>query len=248
MTDRRRARGRPSRGLLSDHVRDELLRRIHSGELAVGSKLPNEQELCDLFEVSRITVREAVRSLVEAGYLNRLHGSGTFVAFRPSARHTLDRNLSYTKMIDEAGMRPSRRVLAVEREPIDDLVAKRLGVSVDDEVYRIDRVRYADEHPAIFSVDTIPVSVLGDDVPEDRFGASFYSLLSSVGHEIATAEATLLPVLADARHEEILGVPEGSPLLHIAQVDSTTSGLRVIHSLEWHVPGVFELTLLRRPG
>ena len=67
-------RGRP---LLADVVRSELTRLILGGEFAVGSKLPNEDRLCERFGVSRVTIREAVRGLIEDGLVIRprpLHG------------------------------------------------------------------------------------------------------------------------------------------------------------------------------
>lgn len=241
------SRVRASDRLLADQVRDQLLSAVHSGALEVGAKIPNEQQLCDTFGVSRVTVREAVRSLVEAGYLNRVHGSGTYVAFRPSARHSLERNLSYSTMIEEAGMRPTRRLISVDRGQASDEDANRLGIESGDPVIRVERVRHADEHPVISSVDTLPSEMLGD-VSDEALAGSLYDLLQARGHKIAHAEATLLPVVANAQQAAILGVTPRSPLLHIAQVDWLTDGRAAMYSREWHVPGVFQLTLLRRPS
>jgi GntR family transcriptional regulator len=85
-----------------------------TGKLRVGTKLVNEQGLATRFDVSRSSVREAVSALVTAGYLERHHGSGTFVVGLPGPRHALDATLSYTHMIAEAGMTPGMRVLSVE--------------------------------------------------------------------------------------------------------------------------------------
>ncbi|MBW3618820.1 MAG: GntR family transcriptional regulator [Actinobacteria bacterium] len=238
---------RSSGRLLTDRVRDQLLSAIHSGELEVGTKIPNEQQLCATFGVSRITVREAVRSLVEGGYLDRVHGSGTYVAFRPSARHSLEQNLSYTAMIREAGMRPSRRLVQLERDGASEHEAAFLQIGAHDEVVRVRRVRYADESPVISSIDTIPAAILGD-VDDSAFGGSLYNMLESAGNKVSHAEATVLPVIADADLADILSVDIGSPLLHISQVDWVAGGHAVMFSREWHVPGVFELSLLRRPS
>lgn len=236
---------RGSRRLLTDHVRDELLRAIHAGKLETGDKVPNEGQLCELFGVSRVTIREAVRSLVEAGYLDRVQGSGTYVAFRPSARHSLERNLSYTRLIEDAGMRFSRRLLAVTRDTATAREADQLGIAADAAVVRVERVRLADDRPAIHSRDTLPEALVAG-IDDDAFGRSLYDLLDSVGHTVTAGEATLLPVLAEPPHDEVLDVAAGSPLLHIGQTDSTAAGVAVMRSLEWHVPGIFELTLLRR--
>lgn len=56
-----------------------LLRAIGSGEYSVGSLLPPEAALCDQYEVSRTTVREALRQLSEQGVVEKMHGIGTVV-------------------------------------------------------------------------------------------------------------------------------------------------------------------------
>lgn len=234
------------RQLLSDHVRDLLLQGIHAGRWDVGEKLPNEHELGRTFGVSRVTLREAVRSLVEAGYLNRVHGSGTYVAFRPSARHSLDRNLSYTRLIEEAGMRFARRVLNVTREPASADEAERMGIRPGDEVARVERVRLADDRPVIYSLDAIPAAILPGHISDEDLSGSLYELLRHSDHEVVKGDASLVPVLATPSHAEVLEVAVGSPLLHLDQVDVTNRGQPVMRSLEWHVPGVFELALVRR--
>ena len=88
-----------SRGSRVEEVRLGLLTDLTSGALPVGAKLVNEIELATRFTVSRLTVREAVSALVTAGYLERRHGSGTYVVGLPGPRHALDATLSYTRMI-----------------------------------------------------------------------------------------------------------------------------------------------------
>jgi len=60
-------------------ISEELLSDIGAGKFPVGPMLPTELELCERFEVSRFTVREALRRLHEMGLLHRRRGSGTMV-------------------------------------------------------------------------------------------------------------------------------------------------------------------------
>ena len=96
----------PGKSLLADRLRDELLEEMTSSQLPPGTKLPTEGELVKRFGVSRATVREAVTSLVEAGYVTRRHGSGSYVAERRRMPHGLDSTLSYLAMIESAGALP----------------------------------------------------------------------------------------------------------------------------------------------
>ena len=95
---------RPS---LADTVRRGLLDDLVVGQLSPGDKLPNEDRIGERFGVSRATVREAVLGLLEAGYLTRRHGSGTYVSKAPRSRHPLDATVDYTAMIRAAGHTPT---------------------------------------------------------------------------------------------------------------------------------------------
>ncbi|MER6530555.1 GntR family transcriptional regulator, partial [Streptomyces sp. NPDC001508] len=74
------------RPTLVDEVREGLIESITNGTYGVGDRLPNEQEIGEQFNVSRATVREAYRQLIDAGYLHRRHGAGTFVSRASASR------------------------------------------------------------------------------------------------------------------------------------------------------------------
>ncbi len=90
---------------LSFSVRDELAGRITSGAIPPGSRLPPEPQLAEDFGVSRATLREALRSLEEDGFVTRRRGAGTFATHRPRLRNNLDVNFGVTEAIRASGMR-----------------------------------------------------------------------------------------------------------------------------------------------
>jgi DNA-binding GntR family transcriptional regulator len=244
------AGGARSRTTLAEHVRDELVACLVDGEFLMGSKLPNEQELGDRFGVSRATVREAVRGLLEAGYLARRHGSGTYVIGTPR-QHTLDTNLSYLEMISAAGMEPGLTVLSTEVRGPDPDETKRLRLREEDLLLTVERIRTADGRPVVYSRDRIPCALLSMGESDNarralRLDASLYRLLASVGAGVRSAAATLLPVLADEELARLLAVAAGTPLQHIDQTDYDDTGRPVMVSSEWHVPDVLPLRLNRR--
>lgn len=238
--------GRP---LLADVVRDGLRRAVITGTYPPGSKLPNEDALAERFTVSRATIREAVRGLVEEGYLSRRQGSGTYVTARPLLRNSLDRNFSYTSYLESTGVKAGRRTLDIRTIPATDAVAEHLLLEPGATVVEIRRVRTADDRPAVYSVDRLPADIV--DAARDRagLGGSMYALLASLGHPILHGEAVISPASADAELAAVLEVPEGTLLQHLEQVDVDAAGRRVMLSLEWHVPSVIELRVYRRgPG
>jgi DNA-binding GntR family transcriptional regulator len=236
------ARSRISR---VEKVREGLLHDLFTGKLHVGTKLVNEERLATRFDVSRSSVREAVSALVTAGYLERHHGSGTYVVGLPGPRHALDATLSYTHMIAEAGMTPGMRVLSVETRRATHVEGVALNLAREEPIRRLERLRTADGRPVIYSVDVIPESVVSS-VTNTTFDRSLYDVLSSIGEPVASADAVLTPITAGRHLSRQLKVKVGSALQQIVEVDFTKSGQPVVFSTEWHVPGVFELRVHRR--
>lgn len=224
-------------------MREELLNDVLNGTYSSGVKLPNEDELAERAGVSRATVREAVGGLVEAGYLTRRHGSGTFVAGTLPRRHALDASVSYTSMIREAGMTPGLVILDQSEHDANAEEAAQLEVPEGERLLSVERIRTADGRPVVFSVDRLPRSYAPSDAKLD---ASLYGVLARGGHQVQSASARLVPVIAQQRLALMLEVEPETPLLHIDQVDYDSFGHPVMLSAEWHVADAFELHLNRR--
>jgi GntR family transcriptional regulator len=239
-------RGRP---LLADVVRSDLRRAILAGEFPLGSKLPNEQQLCDRFNVSRVTIREAVRGLIEDGYVVRRQGSGTYVTRRPQLMNSLDTNFSYTEYIEGSGLKPGLKVLAARSTGADAPTAEALGLSPGDPILEVRRIRTADRRPAIYSIDALPADLADLVVDHDALRGSLYRLLTAAGHPVAHGDAVVQPTVADRDLAGVLDVVPGTPLQYVTQVDYDIDGRPVMRSREWHAPSVIELRVFRRgPG
>ncbi len=233
------------RSTLIEQVRDHLYRDLMDGVFPPGTKLPNEQELAERYDVSRITIRDAVGGLVTSGLVTRRQGSGTYVNAALPRRHSLDSTVSYTSMIAASGMKAGEIVLSRVTRPAQADEIAALRVDQGTELVCLERIRTADETPVIYSEDRIPAPLVAD-VPPRRLDASLYTALADAGSPVVSASATLVPVLADARLARLLGVRRGSPLLAIDEIDFDGDGRPVMLSAEWHVPGVFEMHLNRR--
>jgi GntR family transcriptional regulator len=234
---------------LADLVRNELKELIVSGKAPVGSRLPSEADLCDQYNVSRITLREAVQGLVQEGYVVRRQGSGTYVTRRPALQNSLDSNFSYTEYLARAGIRAGKKVLSARAVVASEETAEALGLEEDSRVVEVRRLRTADGRPAVYSVDSLPVDLASVPADKPAFTGSLYKLLAEKGHYVDHGEAIVAPALADAELASLLRVGEGTLLQHLTQIDYDGADRPVLFSLEWHVPSVFELRVYRRgPG
>jgi len=233
------------RTLLADRLRDELLEEITSSQLQPGAKLPSEGQLAKRFNVSRATVRDAVRALVEAGYVTRRRGSGSYITERRRMPHGLDSTLSYLAMIESAGARAGMQILdaAFEECAKDDAP---LQLNPGEMVLAVERVRTADDRPVIYSLDRIPSRVLRTDLDLQNMDPSLFALLRSSGHAADHATATLRAVVSTSHTAKVLGVRRGKPLLYIEEVDYGRDGTPVMLSREWHVSEAFDVRINRK--
>jgi DNA-binding GntR family transcriptional regulator len=247
--DRRREAGRRS---LRRAVRERLVRLIAGGRWRPGERLPSEPKLAQDLGVSRATLRDALRSLEEDGFVTREHGAGTFVTFRPRLRNNLDVNFGVTRLIEAHGLEPGVASLTVTRAMPDEECVEKLALGRGEEVVVLERVRTADGTPVVFSREILPTAILaGRTHLLDELGSgSLYEFLRrELGVVVEHGVATLRPAEASARIAVLLEQPERALLLLVSQVDFDLEGRPVLLSHDHHLADAFELTVVRRgPG
>jgi GntR family transcriptional regulator len=246
----RRLADRPE--LRTATVREEMARRIEDGRWKAGDRLPAEPELATAFGVSRATLRDALRSLEEDGFVTRIRGAGTFVTHRPRLKNNLDVNFGVTDLIRSMGMRPGTEAVGTTAGTCSPDEAGRLDLAAEAPVFRVRRVRTADGRPVVLSTDVVPGWLLaGRPDAVDRLGeASLYDLLErELGITIRQGVASIRPANAGQDVAELLAVPQGTLLLYLLQVDYDAEGRPVLLSHEHHLADAFEITVVRRgPG
>ncbi len=123
-----------------------IQQKIDTGEWRVGQKLPSENDLVAMLEVSRMTINRALRELTQQGLIRRVHGLGSFVAETP--RHASLIELQDIALeIELRGKRHSSRVLALTTVEADAEIAGQMGFPVGAPVYYLGAVHLQDDTP-----------------------------------------------------------------------------------------------------
>lgn len=136
-------------GLIREH--------IEKGFLQVGDMLPPELEICERFDVSRSTVRQALFALEKEGLLVRERGRGTFVS-QPRARHSLGNLYDFRAELGKIGATLRTKILAFERIEAPALeLTRRLGLPKGQGIYKIVRLRMAEEEPILLETIFLPM-------------------------------------------------------------------------------------------
>lgn len=83
-------------------IHNQIKKDIEAGKWKIGEKIPSERELAENFSVSRMTLRQAIQTLVDEGILERKIGSGTFVA-RKKVQEKMSGITSFTEITEAQG-------------------------------------------------------------------------------------------------------------------------------------------------
>jgi GntR family transcriptional regulator len=196
----------------------ERLREKITGEMNPGEKIPSENELIAEYAVSRNTVREAIDTLIKQGLVQRVKGKGTFV-IGDRLQTGLSHLASFTEEIQRLGMRPSSRLLKLQRILPPSKIGNKLQLAEGREVFLVERLRLANGKPMALNASYHPCDLLPTLDQEDVCNGSIYHLIETKYHlSIGYAKQFLKPTIATEYEAELLQVKTGSALLQVEGV------------------------------
>lgn len=238
---------RPS---LSNTVRDQILADlILNGAVAPGERLPTEAELCERYEVSRITVRAAMRSLRDTGYIDVRQGIGSTVLPRAKALASgLDQLSSLDSLAtDHNGL--STAAVEIDEVPLNEDLATQFSLPAGTPTLVIRRVKMYQGTPVAWIVDYVPEGFIAFETLRNEFSGSVLDvLLDHRELQVEYSDATLTAIPAGRELAERLHVAVGTPVISLAEVTLTRSGEAINVSHCWMLPEHFRFTLRRRRG
>ena len=204
-------------------IEDFIKKNIKNGTFKNNETIYPERKLCEMFKVTRMTVRQAINNLVSEGYLYRQKGSGTYVS---DQKMTKGRSglTSFTEDIEISGMRPHSVVLSMKTIKATEHIAKKLNITLNEPVYEIERVRYADDEAWGYEIVFRPYHFTPELDQEDLNGSMFVDL-ENRGLKIAYSDQTIEAVLAYEKTAEYLEIKENDPLLLIKSTTFLDNGV-----------------------
>ncbi len=155
----------------------EIVRQqIDSGILQPNDQLPTEDVLSQQHQVSRGTVREAIRRLIDEGLIRREQGKGTFVAGQTPTTPLFSLT-SFADDMRRQNRTPSTKLLQAEVIPATATLAEKLAMSQGDPIIYIARLRLADGQPVVYETRYLAKTLCPDLLTEDLENSSIHWLL-----------------------------------------------------------------------
>lgn len=202
-------------------IQNLLLQRIKNGDYQEGQLIPKEVDLAEQLNVSRPTVRHAIRNLVQGGYLERRKKRGTIVTqtkIKQQFTHVIE---SYNTEIQNNGLVAKIQVLNFSTEKASDEVAEALTIKPNTEVYKLVRLRSADNKPVVFVVTYLPIAQLPDLQKIDFTHHSLYSELAKAGLEITHVSRKIEVHPATEEEAQLLETDIKAPIFYFHTIGFT---------------------------
>lgn len=207
----------------------DLRRRIESGEFAAG--FPGELSLTEEYEVSRHTIREALRVLRGEGVLRSQRGKPTIV--EPTVyRQSLGTLSSLFDSVAAQGATPRSDVLRLATT-VNASVSADLGLPDDTELVVIERLRYADDQPIAHDVSWLPADIAHPLLDADLSHAALYTALQQMGVSIDGGAERVTAEPAPRHIASLLELAQDAPVL-LLERRATAHG-RPVEWRETHV-------------
>jgi GntR family transcriptional regulator len=186
-----------------------------------GQKIPSENELSQMFAVSKMTVRQAINQLVQEGLLISKKGSGTFVSEknRVPDKYSIEFAGSMDQIFNQAQKARSKSVVMAPIKAFNSIRAK-LNLSEEEKtVMQIKRVRQVKDIPFSYAVNYLPLDI-GLKVKKKVLLSRPLLQILEQDLKISFMEAyqTIEASFSDTEVSEKLGIPLGTPLLFVDRI------------------------------
>ena len=194
---------------LADLIRKQVERK----ELHPNDRLPSERELCEMYHISRITVRKALNTLIQEGLVQSAAGKGTFVT-EPAFNEELRPLSSFTQDLQRRGLDASSRVLEAIILPADDLISSKLHIPRGAEVVRLSRLRIANQLPVAIQTTELPHHLCPGLLEINFSDRSLYDVLCQQYHlSLSHSDTVIMAALAQPGEAALLQLKRPAAVL-----------------------------------
>lgn len=233
---------------IGSRAREAVMELIARDELKAGDKLPSEAELAKLFNISRPTLREALKLLEQDGLILTTHGRGRFLSAAATLRveRPITAYESITSMLRELGYRPQTRLISLREHPADKEVARALRCRAGMPVISLERLRLEGNDPLVYCVEVVRRDSLPDELDRDAFKGSLNDLLERKRKRPRMSSASVSAVDLPKAIARILGPKHAGPWLLITEICFTDRGEPVIFARDYHRGDSFSFNFSRR--
>ncbi|MBG6289738.1 MULTISPECIES: UTRA domain-containing protein [Pseudomonas] len=209
-----------------------LIEQIDSGLLSAGGKLPAERKLSELFDTTRITLREALGQLEAQGLIYREERRGWFVSPPRLLYNPLVRS-HYHAMVEGQGRVPATEVLSARQVPASAAICELLELPALSSVYQIRRLRRVDGRLVLYVEHYLNPAYFPGILDSDLTCSLTELYASRYDIRYGRVRFDMVPTALHGEAASVLRVAEGSPALRITRINGDQHGRIIDCDLEF---------------
>jgi GntR family transcriptional regulator len=186
-------------------IKEDIKEKIRNKEYKVGEKIPSEASMMELYNASRMTIRNE-------DFVTKSQGQGTYIK-RPKATQQFNRITSWAETMRAFGREVTSALIRAVAVDADEVIAE-FGIDKGTPLYLIERLRYCDGEPMAIIRNYIVQTVapgLPDSITE---GGSLYALLENRYHVVFDSAKEIVGARGATPEEaKMLNVKKGTPVM-----------------------------------
>ncbi|MGL4990611.1 MAG: GntR family transcriptional regulator [Sarcina sp.] len=194
-------------------IASDIERKIHNRIYKEGDKLPTEMQLCEIYKVSRMTIRKALEKLIEHGWLYRIQGSGNYVKKDVNKKsYSGDtKTFGLTQYLNNKEI--ESKIIKFELLLADKELADKLYCRLNEPIYYVERLRIVDKEPYVLEKSFF-LEKFVKGLNEEIIKSSIYNYIeNNLGHKIQQSTDDIRSRIATDEEAQILGCEKGAALL-----------------------------------
>lgn len=225
----------------------QLSEAIYGGEYGPGDKLPSENDLCRQFNVSRITVRQALNQLIQQDLAFSVHGKGTFVK-NLNISHELNKIISFSRVLQQKGLKGHTCIQSFNPDSPNGK-AKELFTGP---VSSLNLIGFAAQTPVVYYCSFFSARIGGlmwnaaKLAEQTGMAFSTYDLYEKIGVDRFRVEQSISAINADAEMAGILKLPDGKALMVLESMYYASDGTLLEYKLGYYRSDVYSFHLQRQ--
>ena len=210
-------------------IKEILLGFIKCSE--AGTPIPTEDELCKLYDVSRPTIRQAMRELENSDLIYRKKAKGSFVSEAKVEQELLTHFETFEERMRRHTRIVRKEILEYEIVDADESVVQKLNLSTDIRVYKLRTISYADDVPMVLALSYLPVTRFPELTKEDFEQLSIRDLITRK-YQIREAKKSFEVKPASDFEVQLFGSHKNAYVQYLETISYTTEHLPLEYTME----------------
>lgn len=199
----------PKFKIIENYIKEQIAKK----KLNVGEQIMTEEQLCKLFNVSRMTVNKALTNLTETGYINRIPGKGSFVSTPHTSKNIANKS-SFTEDMQAIGLIAGSKLISYQILRAKDVpdIAKYLQLGENDMIHYFIRLRTGNNVPIAISYTYISANVV-PAIDVKALDGSLYDFLKSINIVPTCKNMEIRATIPNAKQKELLNIKNNDTAL-----------------------------------